>query len=73
MFDWAVGPGVVERVASRRAVVRPEFEPGDALLFDELFLHRTAAEPSMPRDRYAIETWFFAPSAYPDGLAPLLV
>ncbi len=72
-FDWAVGPGLVERVATERPVVRPEFEPGDALLFDQLFLHRTAAEPSMPRVRYAIETWFFAPSAYPDGLAPLLV
>ena len=72
-FDWAVGPGLVERVATERPVIRPEFEPGDALLFDELFLHRTAAEPSMPRVRYAIETWFFAPSVYPDGLTPLLV
>jgi hypothetical protein len=72
-FDWAVGPGLVERVATTDGVTRPVFEPGDALLFDELFLHRTAAEPSMPRERYAIETWFFAPSAYPDGLVPLLV
>jgi Phytanoyl-CoA dioxygenase (PhyH) len=72
-FSWAVGPGLVERLAEAEPVTRPEFEPGDALLFDELFLHRTAAEPSMPRERYAIETWFFAPSAYPDGLVPLLV
>ena len=28
-------------------VVRPEYEPGDVLLFDEFFLHRTATEPSM--------------------------
>jgi hypothetical protein len=72
-FDWAVGPRLVERLAEANPVTRPEFEPGDALLFDDLFLHRTAAEPSMPRERYAIETWFFAPSAYPDGLVPLLV
>jgi Phytanoyl-CoA dioxygenase (PhyH) len=72
-FSWAVGPGIVERLAATDAVARPVFEPGDALLFDELFLHRTAAELSMPRERYAIEMWFFAPSAYPDDLVPLLV
>ena len=64
-FDWAVGPGLVERIAVDDPVVRPEFGPGDALLFDELFLHRTAAEPSMPRLRYTIESWFFAPVGVP--------
>ena len=42
------------------------------LLFDEFFLHRTATEPSMHRNRYAIETWFFAPSAYPEQYVPLV-
>jgi hypothetical protein len=42
------------------------------LLFDDLFLHRTAVDPAMTRDRYAIETWFFAPSAYPAGQIPLV-
>jgi hypothetical protein len=27
-------------------------------------LHCTASDPSMTRDRYAIEAWFFAPSTY---------
>jgi hypothetical protein len=72
-FSWSVGPGLVERVATLGPVTRPVFEPGDALLFDELFLHRTAAEVSMRRERHAIEMWFFAPSAYPDDLVPLLV
>jgi hypothetical protein len=54
-------------------IVRPRFEPGDALLFDHLMLHRTASEPSMTKRRYAIETWFFAPSAYPDGQVPLVI
>lgn len=72
-FSWAVGPGVVERVATLAPVNRPEFAPGDALLFDDLFLHRTAADgPAMSRERYAVETWFFAPSAYPEGLVPIL-
>jgi hypothetical protein len=54
-------------------VNRPIFEQGDALLFDELFLHRTACEPEMTRERYAIETWLFAPSVYPDKQIPLVV
>jgi hypothetical protein len=72
IFPWAVGPGVVDRVSGETPSCRPVFEPGDVLLFDDLFLHRTAVDPSMTRDRYAIETWFFAPSAYPDGQIPLV-
>jgi hypothetical protein len=71
-FPWAVGSSVVDRVTTTCPVHRPVFEPGDVLLFDDLFLHRTAAEPAMPRHRHAIETWFFAPSAYPDGQIPLV-
>jgi hypothetical protein len=70
-FPWAVGPGVVDRV-SESSICRPIFEPGDVLLFDDLFLHRTAVDPAMNRERYAIETWFFAPSVYPDGNIPLV-
>lgn len=62
-LKWTVGPGVVERVAEG-TVVRPIFEPGDALIFDHMNLHCTAIEPGMTRDRYAIEAWFFAPSTY---------
>ncbi len=62
-LDWTVGPGVVERVAEGK-IVRPVFEPGDALILDHMNLHRTAADAAMTRDRYAIEAWFFAPSTY---------
>jgi hypothetical protein len=72
IFPWAVGPGVVDRVSKGSPVSRPVFEPGDVLLFDDLFLHRTAVDSNMSRERYAIETWFFAPSAYPDGQIPLV-
>ena len=72
-FGWSVGPGVVERVSAATPVSRPVFEPGDALFFDDLFLHRTAIDPSVSRERYAIETWFFAPSAYPEKYVPLMV
>jgi Phytanoyl-CoA dioxygenase (PhyH) len=72
IFDWAVGPAVVERLAVDTPVVRPEFRAGDAVLFDEMYLHRTAIEPTMTRPRYAIESWFFAPTGYPAGQVPLV-
>jgi hypothetical protein len=64
-FDWSLSDEEVRELAGS-AVVRPVFEPGDALLFDHLFLHRTGTDPGMTETRYATETWFFAPSAYPD-------
>ena len=71
-FDWAVGPDVVEQLAHDSPVTRPTFAPGDVLLFDDMLLHQTAADPSMTHPRYAIETWFFAPSHYPQGHVPLV-
>jgi hypothetical protein len=73
VFDWSVSQAVAEREAGEAGIVRPVFEPGDVLLFDELFLHATATDPSMRLPRYAVECWFFGPSSYPDGYAPLAV
>jgi hypothetical protein len=73
-FQWTVSPDTVARELPGTPVWRPEFEEGDVLLFDHLLLHRTAAEAGMPGLRYAIESWFFAPSAYPRrGITPLVV
>jgi hypothetical protein len=61
-----------EEAAGERGIVRPIFEPGDALLFDEMFLHQTAADPAMPKPRYALEAWFFGGSAFPSAYAPIV-
>lgn len=71
IFDWSVSPAVVSEVPTEP--IRPEFEAGDALLFDHLLLHRTAAGPGMTRERYAMENWFFAPSTYPEGQIPVML
>ena len=71
-FDWSVGPDVAERIAGPAGVHRPRFGAGDALLFDDLCLHRTAVESSMSRVRRSAETWCFAPSTYPDDQIPLV-
>lgn len=72
-FEWSVSPAVIERVLDGRPAVRPHFEAGDALLFDHFFLHRTASTPEMTETRYAIESWCFAPAAYPADQVPLIL
>jgi hypothetical protein len=71
MFEWSVSPQVAEEAAGDAGILRPIFEPGDVLLFDEMFLHSTAAERHMRKSRFAIESWFFGSSASPGDYAPL--
>jgi hypothetical protein len=73
-FGWTVSLQVIEEELPGVPIWRPEFEPGDVLLFDELCLHRTACDLRMPDTRYAIESWFFAPSVYPEkNSTPIVV
>ena len=58
----SVAADVVAAAAADTPVIVPEFDPGDAMLFDEHFLHRTYLNRDMTEDRYALECWFFAPS-----------
>jgi Phytanoyl-CoA dioxygenase (PhyH) len=70
-LSWTISDEQAVAAAGGRPVLRPIFEPGDALLFDELFLHKTGSDPSMPRPRYAIENWFFGASGFPSDYAPI--
>jgi hypothetical protein len=72
MMPNQVSQRVAEEAAGELPILRPGFEPGDALLFDELFLHKTASDPRMRRPRYAIESWFFGASAFPENYVPLV-
>jgi hypothetical protein len=73
VLDYTISQQKVEETAGETAVVRPIFEPGDALFFDELFLHQTGSDPSMPKPRYAVENWFFGGSGFPGEYAPIAV
>lgn len=73
IFDWTVGDKVVEEMMAGRPVVKPEFQPGDVLLFDEYNLHRTATGKGLKYPRYAMESWFFSPSFYPPHHMPIMV
>ena len=62
-LPWTVAQEVIDQTPElREAWVRPQFEPGDVLFFDEFNLHRTGVGPDLTERRYAIESWFYAPS-----------
>jgi hypothetical protein len=73
VLDTQVSQKKAEEAAGDRGILRPIFEPGDALFFDELFLHQTGSDPSMPKPRFAIENWFFGGSAFPGAYAPIAI
>jgi len=72
-FDWTVSRQTVARAFPQGTVWEPEFQAGDVLFFDHWFLHRTAPRLGQWRTRYAIESWFFAPSVYVDDPATALL
>lgn len=72
-LTWCIGDAKVSEAAQGTPVASPIFAPGDALLFDHFFVHRTSLPPGRCRDRYAIESWFFAPTGYPMEQMPLWV
>jgi Phytanoyl-CoA dioxygenase (PhyH) len=72
-LDWTISDEQARLAARDSSIIRPIFEPGDALFFDELFLHKTGSDPSMPNPRFAIENWFFGGSAFPGDYAPIAV
>ena len=73
VLDYQVSQAKAEEASGDKPIARPIFEPGDALFFDELFLHQTGSDPSMPNPRFAIESWFFGGSAFPQEYGPIAV
>jgi Phytanoyl-CoA dioxygenase (PhyH) len=73
VLSYQVSQRKAEEAAGATAIVRPIFEPGDALFFDELFLHQTGSDPAMPNPRFAIESWFFGATGFPREFAPLAI
>ena len=73
VLDYQVSQAKAAEAAGDKPIIRPIFEPGDALFFDDLFLHQTGSDPSMPKPRFAIESWFFGRSAFPGEYGPIAV
>ena len=73
LLSYQVSQAKAEEAAGDKKIIRPIFEPGDALFFDEMFLHQTGSDPTMPKPRYAIESWFFGSSRFPGEYAPIAI
>jgi hypothetical protein len=72
MYTWTVAAPKVRELLPDVPIARPIFKPGDALFFDELLPHRTSVGRELGT-RYAIESWFVAPSSYPDIHLPIVL
>jgi hypothetical protein len=72
-FNNMISQRQAEEAAGDQPILRPIFEPGDALFFDEMFLHKTGSDVTMPNPRFAIESWFFGGSAFPMEYAPIAI
>lgn len=73
LADYSLSGWAVHEYLDGDPTVIPEFEEGDAILFDELFLHRTHLTEGMTERRYALENWMFAPSSSSGGYDMLMV
>jgi hypothetical protein len=73
LLDDFVGRQLVEELAQDCPVVRPRFEPGDALVFDDRFLHCTGVGPGTTGERRGLELWFFAPATVPESYQTLVL
>jgi len=71
-LDFIVAQETIDELSAETPIVRPTFEAGDALIFDQFLLHQTGWGPGLTKPRYGLECWFFCPSTYPDDLAPLV-
>jgi hypothetical protein len=71
-FPWSLPEELALEVAGDAEIVSPTFAAGDALFFDERLPHRTTVGTELTT-RYAIESWFVAPSSYPDKHVPVVL
>ena len=63
-LNWVVGGELVEELTQDVKIVSPRFNAGDALFFDHFSLHRSGHEIGQSKNRYALESWFYAKSGY---------
>lgn len=71
-FPWSLPEEVALDAACGAPIIGPVFEPGDAMFFDERLPHRTSVGSDL-KPRYAIESWFVAPSSYPTKQVPIVI
>jgi len=59
IVPWEISEEAVYARFGKENIWIPEFQPGDAFIFDHLHIHRTHLSDAMTRDRFAMENWMF--------------
>lgn len=72
IVPFAIPFDTVDEIAATTGVANPEFRAGDAVFFDDRFVHRTALGPGLTQTRLALESWFFGASSFADDYTCLL-
>jgi hypothetical protein len=72
-IPWVIDPMTVEQMAAGTPTLSPHFGPGDAILFDEMLLHRTGTFPGMTEPRYGADAWFFPAGTYLAEKVPAVI
>jgi hypothetical protein len=65
-FDWDLDDKEIAKEFPGYTTVLAEFAPGDAILFDQLCVHRSGHAPGMTEARLAVECWLFSAASVPD-------
>jgi hypothetical protein len=64
---------VIDELVAKYPPVYPVLQPGDALLFDEMTMHKTAPRPWKQKKQIVTISWFFSPAGFPERGTPLAV
>lgn len=72
-YGRSLSAGELEALTDRYPAVQCCLEPGDALLFDEMTVHKTNSRPWRLEQQIVTISWFFRAGAFPDWGTPLAV
>ena len=70
-YGKRLSEGDIEALSRDFPVVTPVFEPGDAILFDEMTIHTTRPKPWKRPDQIVAISWFFRAAHFPRWGTPL--
>ena len=72
-YGNAMPAGALDQLSQEHPPVYPVLQPGDALLFDEMTVHRTAPRPWKEKVQRVTISWFFRAAGFPGFGTPLAV
>lgn len=73
MLGWDLSSELIAQHYPGFTTVTPELGPGDAVLFDQLCVHRTGGLEEPTDTRVSIECWMFGPESVPDQYTGFLL